>query len=730
MGLRRTLAAVATTALVCGPATAFAVPFPLSPTDPSVATKWVNPDIRTLDATSSVTSSIEMLGSGSAELSITNNSGAALSELAVRVQRAAPVTSVSAARAALAAEQSTYSVSSGFVPVNAEIAPEETHSFAVRIDTDALGITEPGVYPILLNVNGEIGSGGQQYLTSQRTLLQVGELDSRDTPLSVVVPVTANTNIVSGETGEAPGNPPLILSSEQLAQDISAQGRLTGLLDTFRGSEGVCLALDPEVVQTVSRMADGYQVATERPNPVARKPRLRDSWGTQHKGIASTPGLGAEDAKLWMTKLQAMAQSGQCLVAMPWANAELNAVAGVGNPALTSEAVNRGAPLLSQLLEVPIRGDVIIPGYGYVEKRTATALSASLTMPSTVLVAGNTMPAPVTTLDPQLKGVGFATELSALLATLGDTPATPGYANQWQRFDYRLDSCIARRGSAMAGIALAVKETKDPVLAVLPSDLQIEDATALQGQLRALFGSGRATPMSLHDVVAQPPTATAEAASTPFEDPTVVADTEMLRASQQAKSIDDLTSLMINDPNIALTPKGFTDPLRHDLLRALTANGRRTIMGHDFRNEFTDTQLNANRDILQQLRSSVVLLPPGNVYTRTSESSPLLIVAENGLPLPVDARIAYSGPEDALIEVVDSLKIPARGSITTQMMADLPDTTGRTDLTVWLASQTGAPISFPVDISVQTRSGLLSIGAVGIALLAVLGYAVFHVKRR
>ena len=133
----------------------------------------------------------------------------------------------------------------------------------------------------------------------------------------------------------------------------------------------------------------------------------------------------------------------------------------------------------------------------------------------------------------------------------------------------------------------------------------------------------------------------------------------------------------------------------------------------------------ANSEQLQELRASVSLIPPGNVYTRSSQSSPLLIVAENSLPLPVEAHIKYEGPESASLNTPETLRVPAKGSITVSMTADLP-TDRRTDLRLWLATPDGATISQPVTIAVQTRGGMLSVYGLGglVALLALGALAV------
>lgn len=53
------------------------------------------------------------------------------------------------------------------------------------------------------------------------------------------------------------------------------------------------------------------------------------------------------------------------------------------------------------------------------------------------------------------------------------------------------------------------------------------------------------------------------------------------------------------------------------------------------------------------------------------------------------------------------------------MTADLPAGQDQTQLTLWLATRDGSPISTAVDITVQTRAGI--VGTYGIALLLVVG---------
>ncbi|BAC19740.1 hypothetical protein HMPREF0290_2754 [Corynebacterium efficiens YS-314] len=372
-------------------------------------------------------------------------------------------------------------------------------------------------------------------------------------------------------------------------------------------------------------------------------------------------------------------------------------------------------------------------------------------IPVSVLVADNTVWRTPSAdrfhqLAPGVTAVSYQGSLAATLATLGSSPETAGFSNPDARFDVTLDSATARTLSGQSALRLTVGNNEDesPVLVMPPAVLEGGDAKMLLDTTADLIDSGVARPMTLPDYLTADAGQQAELAESvtsngmpdetsfgaPFADPSQVADTEILRATQQATYIDDLTGLMFNDQGIALTRYGFTAPLRQDLLRAMTVTHRRSYTDHTEATAAAEALLNQNRDMLQQLRSSVALLPPGNVYTRTSASSPLIIVAQNGLPLPAAAQILYTSPDNARVHTPGVVRIPASGSITLQMTADLPDDNQRTDLTVWLASPDGATISDPVEISVLPRPSVLStVGIVALGILVLGALLVFRVLR-
>ena len=286
--------------------------------------------------------------------------------------------------------------------------------FALRsLENDALLYTQR----FLLNVNAKnttgsgattgathqgnsgTNTGGQNTDTTSKTSSQLSP------GVTVVYPLTATVDSVGGETGEAPNHPPLILESEQLAEQLRSGGRLDTLLKDYstytKASESLatatCLAIDPQLVSVVERMAGGYTIAHDRPSTVSQKRRLRDSWGTDDEPESGTPGTGADDAGRWLTELRKTAQHAKCTIALPWGNTDLNSVAATGNDWLMREAVQTGPGIIATInvcfwgdaedggdnavqtgpgiiatiLGITPETNIVLPGAGYVTTQAA-----------------------------------------------------------------------------------------------------------------------------------------------------------------------------------------------------------------------------------------------------------------------------------------------------------------------------------------------------------------------
>ena len=940
LGLTALTTATATT--LCSTSTiptAHADALPNFPTNPIAKARWVNPNLRPGEEASNykieilrVSQHIKLGEELKVTLKVVNNSPESIAGFKIVPAHADAPKDLATARIVLSQEPGAYPYQAKTISRDDIIAPGHSVDIDVIIPTapgatGGFNISEADFYPVLfalrslendallytqrflLNVSagsttgsgaatgtsrqGNTGNSGTN--TSGQNTDTTSKTSSQLSPgVTIVYPLTATVDSVGGETGEAPNHPPLILESEQLAEQLRSGGRLDTLLKDYstytKASESLatatCLAIDPQLVSVVERMAGGYTIAHDRPSTVSQKRRLRDSWGTDDEPESGTPGIGADDAGRWLAELRKTAQHAKCTIALPWGNTDLNSVAATGNDWLMREAVQTGPGIIASILGITPETNIVLPGAGYVTTQAAGNLGwADLapyrsrdeypnisdewqkdskqvgapipTAPVDVLVADNTVwgipkvdrfgvldtagmtkNATNSNIGGGIRAVTYLGSLAASLAEATDTATTVGYSNYNARFNYDLDSLPARRATATSALQMSVMKANNegsasdsrggtqgdspipgaisgasspqPLLVQLPSAMS--NTAQWLDALVKMFESNAATPMKLSDYVSPslqqveqlasmaaatsaatsaaadaatetatdadeqqritqsaqtvqsgrsarlagsvrpvssvdsqrtqrapaPTTAATGAASaattaeqpqpnsTPFgaphEDPGVISDSEIFRATSLLESIDNLTQLVIRDPTIALTPYGFTEPLRQDILRALSRDRRRAMATYDTNVREVQRLLDNEDIVLKELRSSVALIPPGNVYTRISESSPLLIVARNGLPLPVDTRIHYWGPTGAKINMPETIFIPAKGSITVQMTASLPTDTAwdeRTDLNLWLATNSGSRFSDEITIGVRTRSGVLGTSG-GLASLAVI----------
>ncbi|WP_069202903.1 DUF6049 family protein [Corynebacterium ureicelerivorans] len=764
---------------------------PLAPNNPEVAQQWANQSIRPGEGQIASVELVDAPRSLSAhdpfhvKLRVTNHSDDTLDGFTVVPRRASAVGNLTEQRYAAIADAQEYGVVGDTRDVDRQLPPGGSMELELDLGLD---LPDVGTYPIMLQL---LDASGAPLDTDRFHIGVRGTRDGIRAPeLTALYPVTADTHILPGETGEAPEDPPLVLSSDSLAGELAPDGRLTKLVDQYieatRAPEvgyATCVALDPALIDTVDRMTAGYTVDDERPAVVEEPKRLRDSWGGAEDPDGE-PGAGAQDAAVWLDKVRQIAATG-CVVALPWANADLNAVARTGDTWLMREAVERGPFVLQRVLGTTGVRNTVVAGAGYVEDGAAPALGWADHSRSTVMeggmqaaweramdaavpnanagaksslerddladLAGSAAPVPKQPVQvltaaqgrdfgwiaPGVMDVGYQQSLASILAATGPDPETTGFSEPNLRYDYTLDSKLARDVSAAAAVRLAAQsawvpddaeEAPEPVLVTPPADWDAETAAAVLGTVAELVSGGAATPMAFSTYLAAPPEVEPAGAPAEHTDPTAFTDAEVLQVTQQAGFINDLTALMVPDPAIALTRYGFTLPLRRDLLEALTIDGRRAQSRYNDAVEATSERLGATRAVLNDLRASVDLIPPGNVYTRTSPSSPLLIVAQNGLPLPVETAIGVSGPDDAQLNTPSVLRIPARGSVTVQMTADLPDSTRETDLKLYLTSPNGQPISRPVDITVRTTRFTVN-GWIAAAVLGVAGLGVLLVVR-
>lgn len=334
---------------------------------------------------------------------VTNIGDRSVKDVSVRIQRAAAVATPSGLRSTLRLDQSNYSVNGEFHDVADQLSPGQRTQFTLRIGirpgsesgsgdqavTSSLDITEPGVYPLLLNVNGQPDYGGMARLDDARFLLPVlglpplGGSDAKGpaaqaVPASTEAPVATTLiwpladrpRVAAGVTGSADGK--VLLTDDELAGELRSGGRLDQLLaaleavvhpESPRGGPNltgaICLAIDPDLLQTVYAMRLGYKVLASPSDPSG----------------ATRDGTGAQAAAAWLDRLRALAPS-MCTVALPFAQVDLAALAAVHDPDLSARALSDPADIVDRILSVKSMRGVALPDSGSIDDTAGTLLAA------------------------------------------------------------------------------------------------------------------------------------------------------------------------------------------------------------------------------------------------------------------------------------------------------------------------------------------------------------------
>ena len=276
---------------------------------------------------------------------ITNVGDRPVRDVVVRLEHAAAVTSSSGLRTDLAGNVDQYQPVADFITVAPEMARGQEVPFRLAYplrsaDRPSLSIESPGVYPLMVNVNGTPDYGAAARLDDARFLLPVlgvpadegsdatasEMLDSTVPPdttrpvgLTMLWPLADRPRLAAGAPG---GTTPVRLIDDDLATSLAPGGRLDTMLSAvdFATSPPVdpgggvaralCLAVDPDLLVTVNAMTTGY-VVNDASDAGPRTP--------------THPGTGQQAAVDWLDRLKALAQR-ICVAPTTYAQADLDAL--------------------------------------------------------------------------------------------------------------------------------------------------------------------------------------------------------------------------------------------------------------------------------------------------------------------------------------------------------------------------------------------------------------------
>lgn len=639
---------------------------------------------------------------------VTNITDQPVSDLIYRLQRGPRLTSSKAVAQQLAnpSQKNLTTVDGEFRSFGDPIDPGESTSFAVAgwiaggLPT-GLQITEPGVYPAMVNVNGTIDVDG---VPTQKRL---GELHL----LVTVASMPPSTKTTGSATGKAPAQKTVVKTAvpmgflwpvtsrphrgvngvfldDSLAGDVAPDGVLSTRLDALASSGlpagNTLLAIDPMLLDELDAMAKGYRV--QAPNtaqaPLTRTPTETPSPSTSSSSVAasaaagSTPGAGTPAAgtaetstaatgtvstvstpstpepntvagtggpaaEAFLTRLRTLAKSSKVLV-LPYSNPDTVAITRAGMGSTLTGLVATGRSIAARVLGgTNLVTSVGLPPDALADQATvqryATAGYTSM-MLSGSSVTGDTARAGLGTIATGRESLPALLDDSALQPLLTKVLKPPPATTPPTSGLTSVQTGAQALNAAVATIAQrAIDGDGRPIVRVPDSTIDTGGLDDLGGAVAALSGAGM--------VAAASPTAlTASTASRPAVTPTFPAAAESrLLSADYLSRLDDTRKDVGSVTHAVDTAHSSTAATLMKSLaaaeRPLTSAGLRTDRSVG---EATLTTISST---VQYLWAGVTIRPTAGSYTLASADSPLLLTVANTLPYPVLVRVRIDGGE-------------------------------------------------------------------------------------
>lgn len=654
-------------------------------------------------------------------------------DIVARLERAPAVNSSAQLRTDLSGDNAQFSPVAPFITVTPELQRGQeaqfTLSYPLRSSTEpALGIDAPGVYPLLVNINGTPDYGEPARLDDARFLLPVAGLPPVNTspgggvdglvapdtsaPVQVTMiwPLADRPRLAPGVPG---GTTAVRLMNDDLAASLNPGGRLDTLLAAaeFATSQEVdpggdvtramCLAVDPDLLVTVNAMTAGYVVAND-PDGL---------------GAESHPGIGQAAATGWLDRLRALAGR-MCVTATPYAQADLDALQRVGDPGLSAFATQGAADLVDQILGIKSTRGATLVGDGPLTDRVVDLLNGQVAGgQQTVAIAAADCAAqdsagdsPTADLTPhrvsdQVVTVPFDPTVGAALAGLGSEPVIPSYLDSSLDVPIHHDSAVARRQDAQGsmlwrGLHPETEPRSQLLMPPLNWNLQPDDAQTVLTTLATAIHSGLAAPRPLPELITDAARLEGEPKPAGASDATAQGrfDSAVINEiSDQVGRLWGLTAAMTTNEQTGLTGIAYTAPLREDMLRALSQSP-----SPQTRNGLAGQHLAVVGKTIDDLFGGVTIVNPGGSYTLATEHSPLPLALRNDLAVPIRVRLQVDAPPGMSVTDMGEQELPP-GFLPLRVPIEV-HFTQRVAVDVSLRTPDGLPLGEPVRLSVHSNA--------------------------
>ncbi|HEY5879500.1 MAG TPA: DUF6049 family protein [Nakamurella sp.] len=696
---------------------------------------------------------------------MTNTGPDELVDLTYRVQRGDALRSTADVHDQIAApDEPVARVPNSFTPITGALAAGASAPFvfSASIDgPDALDITRPGVYPVMVNVNGAV------MLPDGPLAARVGELHlmltvmgvpgatapeqtaGRPTPFNFVWPMVDVPHL--GVEG--------VFLNDDLLASISPGGRLSTLLDGLTGDAtstlptgALTIVLDPQMLDELNRMTGAYRVvappgtaqppvsaitqaqaadqttsppATDATESVpvtpggtaAATPAPTDQTaGSGAADIAGTvAGTGQQVAASFVERLRAVAAS-HPLVLLPYGDPDVVALVRAGMAADVTTTTQHGQEVAERMwgdldsVTSASASPTAFPIDGAADEATLSTLLSGGARTGLLSQAAVQVPTaadgrPVTSalIAPDQGGAGLPsvvaqTDVLGGLDKLIDDDRQTGWATKVNSL------------TALLAQQRADGTTAPSVFA--PTRRWSPDSAALTELIHLLGELGR------NGVIAGESLATLSAAAQQegtTDYPEAARDRELSAAYLQRivtdrAAVADLRTTL-NSVSQQSDPATLLDPLDAALDAAASTA---------FRTDSTvgEANLSTVESTVSTIRSGVQIATASTSYTLASSTSPLVLTVQNSTPYDVPALVQLTGGEMVGLTTTEQPVqiIPAGRSQQVKIPTEVTRS-GQFQVTATLVGPDGVGWGSPVQLSVQSSA----YGALTVVLMAVAG---------
>lgn len=668
---------------------------------------WLRLDIDRLDPRVVTSTSGPLTVTGT----VTNIGDRRIDGIKVRLQRGEPADGERAVREGLAETAATDSARTQFREVAAALQPGQSIGLSLQVavsgGVDSLRVDKPGVYPVLVNVNGQPEYGGETRLVASTLLLPVLGVPGGETaPPGAAAPSgqPPSVTVVWPITDLRPRRPQAqdgttVLADDDLAESLREGGRLAGLVaDAAEATSAdpalagaVCFAVDPDLVQTVEAMTRGYRVRT---------------------GSGDVDGSGQQAARSWLDALRRVTRD-RCVFALPYADADLVALSRAGATDLLRLSLTGTSIVQNALKPVNALSGLVWPADGTMDQRTTGDIAAGgavsvLADPSRLQQAQGTAPYTLGPADSTGAPVAVPYDGLTAAALTGGQREHPTVATQ----------------NGMAAVVFRAAFDPDAassgVLVVPPRRWLAPrgEPGALLGLVSDLLADGHLAARPLADVVGRAPGGSAGGMDySPSEVAAEVPATVTREAVRVYDMQRDLRSWMVDDSSAEVHPDTLVSPLQYGLLRATSTSWR--SRGSD-----AVAAMSAVSGQLDQLRAKVHIVSQGRPLSLASSDSPIPVFLKNDLPVTITVRITFVDTPGLRPRPVTELVILGGHSRTEYVPAEVTRS-GRFSVDVEVTTPGGTPLGVPQRLELNSTSyGKITLAVTG-AAFGVLVLLVF-----